>query len=184
MFVFDPTDHDTFYAESQEGEVHRINLRNGELRRLRPEPTEGAPRYRFHWNSPILMSRHKPGIIYLGGNYVFRLTDRAEKYSVISPDLTRNDPAQNKCDRQRRGELRRHVFTRGIAEARGIALGGNRRRSALDNRKRRRQMDRTDRTTCRSRRADNGSYASKRRTPIQTSLTSRRTRIGPATIAR
>ena len=90
--LFDPTDRDTFYAESQGGEVHRINLRNGELRRLRPEPTEGAPRYRFHWNSPMLMSKHKPGVIYLGGNCVFKLTDRMEKYSVISPDLTHNDP--------------------------------------------------------------------------------------------
>ncbi len=92
--LFDPTDRDTFYAESQQGEVHRINLRNGELRRLRPEPPEGQPRYRFHWNSPMVMSRHKPGVIYLGGNCVFRLIDRAEQYSVISPDLTRNDPAR------------------------------------------------------------------------------------------
>jgi photosystem II stability/assembly factor-like uncharacterized protein len=92
--LFDPTDRDTFYAESQQGEVHRINLRNGELRRLRPEPPEGQPRYRFHWNSPMVMSRHKPGVIYLGGNCVFRLIDRAERYSVISPDLTRNDPAR------------------------------------------------------------------------------------------
>ena len=92
--VFDPSDHDLFYAESQEGEVHRINLRNGELRRLRPEPQEGQPKYRFHWNSPLIGSVHKPGVIYLAGNQVFRLTDRAEKYAVISPDLTRNDPAR------------------------------------------------------------------------------------------
>jgi len=90
--LFDPTDRDTFYAESQQGEVHRINLRNGEIWRLRPEPSEGQPRYRFNWNSPMIMSRHKPGVIYLGGNCVFRLTDRMEKYSVISPDLTRNEP--------------------------------------------------------------------------------------------
>ena len=88
--LFDPKDPDTFYAESQEGEVHRINLRNGEIRRLRPQPAEGQPRYRFHWNSPMVMSRHNPGVIYLGGNHVFKLTDRMEKYSVISPDLTRN----------------------------------------------------------------------------------------------
>ena len=92
--LFDPTDRDTFYAESQQGEVHRINLRNGEIRRLRPEPAEGQPRYRFNWNSPMIMSRHKQGVIYLGGNHVFRLTDRAEKYSVISPDLTHNDAAR------------------------------------------------------------------------------------------
>jgi photosystem II stability/assembly factor-like uncharacterized protein len=92
--LFDPTDGDTFYAESQQGEVHRINLRNGEIRRLRPEPAEGQPRYRFNWNSPMIMSKHKPGVIYLGGNCVFKLTDRMEKYSVISSDLTRNDPAR------------------------------------------------------------------------------------------
>ncbi len=92
--VFDPSDRDVFYAESQEGEVHRINLRNGELRQLRPEPHEGQPKYRFHWNSPLIGSVHKPGVIYLAGNHVFRLTDRAEKYAVISPDLTRNDPAR------------------------------------------------------------------------------------------
>ena len=92
--LFDPADRDTFYAESQEGEVHRINLRNGELRRLRPQPAEGQPRFRFHWNSPMVMSRHNPGVIYFGGNCVFRLTDRAEKSAVISPDLTHNDPAK------------------------------------------------------------------------------------------
>ncbi len=92
--VFDPADPDVFYAESQEGFVHRINLRNGELRELRPEPPEGQPRYRFHWNSPLIGSRHKPGVLYLAGNHVFRLTDRAEKFAVISPDLTHNDPAK------------------------------------------------------------------------------------------
>jgi photosystem II stability/assembly factor-like uncharacterized protein len=90
--AFDPADRDVFYAESQGGAVHRLNLRNGELRELRPEPAEGQPKYRFHWNSPLVGSHQQPGVIYLGGNCVFRLTDRAEKYSVISPDLTRNDP--------------------------------------------------------------------------------------------
>ena len=85
-------------------------MRNGEIRRLRPEPAEGQPRYRFHWNSPLIMSRHKPGVIYLGGNCVFRLTDRMEKYSVISPDLTRNDPATYERRGKRRRKLRR-VFS-------------------------------------------------------------------------
>ncbi len=92
--LFDPADRDTFYAESQGGEVHRINLRNGEMRGLRPQPAEGQPSYRFHWNSPLIASRHKPGVIYLAGNRVFRLTDRAEHYTLISPDLTYNDAAR------------------------------------------------------------------------------------------
>src|SRR5437588_2431690 len=92
--LFDPADRDTLYGDNQGGAVHRFNLRTGELRQLRPEPPEGQPHYRFHWNSPMVMSRHKPGVIYFGGNRVFRLTDRAEHYAVISPDLTKNDPAK------------------------------------------------------------------------------------------
>ncbi len=34
------------------------------------------------------------GVLYLAGNRVFRLTDRGENYALISPDLTRNDPAK------------------------------------------------------------------------------------------
>lgn len=93
--VFDPHDRDTFYAESQQGYVHRLNLRTGEMRELRPEPAEGQPAFRFHWNSPLIPSRHKPGTIYLAGNRVFRLTDRGEKFALMSPDLTRNDPERS-----------------------------------------------------------------------------------------
>ncbi|MDQ6622355.1 MAG: hypothetical protein M3Y86_02570 [Verrucomicrobiota bacterium] len=89
--VFDSTDHDTLYAESQGGSVHRTNLRNGELRQLRPEAAEGQQEYRFHWNSPLIPSKHKPGVLYLAGNHIFRLRDRAENYDVISPDLSYND---------------------------------------------------------------------------------------------
>src|SRR5947199_467546 len=53
--LFDPTDRDTVYAESQQGEVHRINLRNGEIRRWRPEPAEGQPTYRFPWNYTMIV---------------------------------------------------------------------------------------------------------------------------------
>jgi photosystem II stability/assembly factor-like uncharacterized protein len=92
--LFDPADRDTLYGDNQGGAVHRFNMRTGELRQLRPEAPEGQQRYRFHWNSPLVMSKHKPGVLYLGGNQVFRLTDRAERYAAISPDLTRHDPAR------------------------------------------------------------------------------------------
>ena len=92
--VFDPADRDIFYAESQEGFIHRFNSRTGEVRDLRPEPAEGQERYRFHWNAPLIGSRHKPGVLYLAGNRVFRLTNQGEHFQLISPDLTRNDPAR------------------------------------------------------------------------------------------
>ncbi len=92
--LFDPTDRDTFYAESQEGSMHRMNTRTGELRQLRPAPAEGQPAYRFHWNSPMLLSKHSPGVLYLAGNRVFRVTNRGEDSTLISPDLTRNEPGK------------------------------------------------------------------------------------------
>ena len=46
---------------------------------------------------------------------MFRLTDRMEKYSVISPDLTRNDPARTNCRGKRRRKLRHCVFAGRIA---------------------------------------------------------------------
>jgi photosystem II stability/assembly factor-like uncharacterized protein len=86
--VFDPTDPDIVYAESQEGELHRFNFASGEIKGLKPEPAEGTPRLRFHWNAPIVGSAHEPGVFYLGGNRVFRFTAKGEKWTMISPDLT------------------------------------------------------------------------------------------------
>jgi len=90
--LFDPADRDTLYGDNQEGVVHRFNMRTGELRILKPSTSEGREPLRFHWNSPLIMSRYKPGVLYFGGNHVFRFTDRAEHYTIISPDLSRNEP--------------------------------------------------------------------------------------------
>ncbi len=90
--VFDPGDPDIVFAESQGGEVHRTNLRNGEIKGLKPEPTEGQPGFRFHWNSPLIASLHDTGAMYLAGNRIFKLSDRGEHWKAISPDLSTLDP--------------------------------------------------------------------------------------------
>jgi photosystem II stability/assembly factor-like uncharacterized protein len=89
--VFDPEDRDVIFAESQEGYLHRFNLRTGERKGLRPNPSEGSPAFRFHWNSPLLGSRHAKGTMYLAGNRVFRLKNRGEEWTCISPDLSTQD---------------------------------------------------------------------------------------------
>lgn len=89
--VFDADDKDVVYAESQSGEVHRFNLRNGELKVLRPEPAEGQPAFRFHWNSPLIPSLHTKGKMYLGGNRVFAMSEKGERWEPTSPDLTLQD---------------------------------------------------------------------------------------------
>lgn len=86
--VFDPNDPNVVYAESQEGELHRFDLGSGAMKTLKPEPNEGQPRFRFHWNAPLVGSVHEPGVLYLGGNRVFRFVEKGERWSTISPDLT------------------------------------------------------------------------------------------------
>jgi len=90
--VFDGSDPDVVYAESQEGYLHRYNMRNGELKLLRPNPSEGHAAFRFHWNSPLIASLHAPDTLFLAGNRVFRLTGKAEMWEPISPDLSARDP--------------------------------------------------------------------------------------------
>lgn len=89
--VFDPDDAQTIYTESQSGYVHRINLRNGQIKQLRPEPPEGHPAFRYHWNAPLIGSRHAKGVLYLAGNHVFRLSTQGEQWQMISPDLSRRE---------------------------------------------------------------------------------------------
>ena len=90
--VFDPKEPGVVYAESQEGEIHRFDTTSGQLKVLKPEPVEGQPRFRFHWNAPLVGSIHEPGVIYLGGNRIFRFTAKGEKWTTISPDLSAKIP--------------------------------------------------------------------------------------------
>jgi photosystem II stability/assembly factor-like uncharacterized protein len=87
--VVDPADHDVVYVESQDGNVQRLDLRTFERRVIRPEPGEGQ-KYRFNWNSPILVSPHDHRTIYYGGNRLFGSRDRGENWALITPDLTQN----------------------------------------------------------------------------------------------
>jgi len=92
--VFDPDVPNIVYSESQEGTLFRFDLATGFSKRLRPSPPEGQPGFRFHWNSPLIGSRHQKGVLYLAGNRVFRLTGLGEKWTVISPDLSSQDPSR------------------------------------------------------------------------------------------
>jgi len=92
--VFDAQDPELVYAESQQGFVHRLDLRSGQVKSLRPEPAEGSTAFRFHWNSPLLGSRHDPEVLYLAGNRVFELRGHGELWRAISPDLSAQDAAR------------------------------------------------------------------------------------------
>jgi photosystem II stability/assembly factor-like uncharacterized protein len=88
--VPDPSDPDVVYIESQDGNVSRLHRASGQRRIIRPEPPAGE-KYRFNWNSPILVSPHDPKTIYYGGNRVFGSKNRGDDWTLVSPDLTSSD---------------------------------------------------------------------------------------------
>ncbi|NIQ31893.1 MAG: hypothetical protein GTN89_16470, partial [Acidobacteria bacterium] len=90
--AFDPTDRNVIYAESQGGWIGRLHMDTGVHQTLRPQPREGQARFRFNWNAPFFISPHDPTPLYLGGNCVFRLTERGDRWEKISDDLSTGDP--------------------------------------------------------------------------------------------
>jgi photosystem II stability/assembly factor-like uncharacterized protein len=53
-----------------------------------PPPAPGTY-YRFYWSTPFILSRHDPDIVYLGGDRLFKSTNRGDTWSA-SADLTNN----------------------------------------------------------------------------------------------
>ena len=78
-----------------------------------PAP-DTSVRFRFNWNSPMLLSPHDPSTIYYGGNRFFKSDDRGTTWSM-SADLTKGIDREARsilgkrlslptCNRQRRGD--------------------------------------------------------------------------------
>jgi len=95
-----PGDPQVVYAGSYDGYLSRLDHRTGQQRDVDPYPdnpmgygAEGA-RYRFQWTYPIIVSSHDPNTVYAGSNVLHRSTDEGQSWKVISPDLTRHDPAK------------------------------------------------------------------------------------------
>jgi len=84
----DPTDYNIIYAESQNGGVVRHDLHSGRNTGIKPTAHSGQPAYRFNWETPLLISAHDPKTIFMGGNLVFKSTDRGDSWKSISPELT------------------------------------------------------------------------------------------------
>jgi photosystem II stability/assembly factor-like uncharacterized protein len=92
----DPSDPAYVYAESQGGEIGRINRFTHEVKSIKPQPNYGEGKLRLNWNTPIHMSPNEPGTIYLGAQFLFRSRDHGQTWERISPDLTTNDPEKQK----------------------------------------------------------------------------------------
>jgi photosystem II stability/assembly factor-like uncharacterized protein len=98
----DPSDPDVVYAGEYLGYISRYDRRTRQARHVGAWPDNqsghGAEdsRYRFQWTAPIMVSAHDPRTIYHAANVLFRTTDAGQSWSIVSPDLSRNDKTTQK----------------------------------------------------------------------------------------
>jgi photosystem II stability/assembly factor-like uncharacterized protein len=97
--VAKPNDPEIVYGGSYGGDLSFINYRTGESRAVDPWPDNpmghGAIdlKHRFQWTYPIVFSPNDPNVLYTCSQYVMMSSNGGDSWQVISPDLTRNDPA-------------------------------------------------------------------------------------------
>jgi len=89
--VPDPTDTHTVYAESQGGDINRVDSRTLKSLSIRPQPGAGDGKLRWNWNTPIATGKANPKNLYIGAQYLFKSVNQGKNWTKISPDLTTND---------------------------------------------------------------------------------------------
>jgi photosystem II stability/assembly factor-like uncharacterized protein len=97
-----PHDADVTYGSDYYTLMQRYNRVTGARRSVSPSPiyldgvSSAEMKYRFGWTHPIFFSPNDPNELFLASQYVMTSDDGGRTWNVISPDLTRNDPATQK----------------------------------------------------------------------------------------
>lgn len=95
-----PSDPNLVYAESQDGFLKRLDLKTGLSKFVRPYLYDASDmpaselKYRFNWTTPIAVSYTDANEVFIGANVLFKSMDGGLHWTVISPDLTRNDKSK------------------------------------------------------------------------------------------
>lgn len=92
----DPTDENIVYSQSQYAGIIRYDKKSGEKIDIQPQPGDGESALKWNWDSPLLISPHNPKRLYFAANKLFRSDDRANTWTAISDDLTRQEDRNQK----------------------------------------------------------------------------------------
>jgi len=101
--VIAPSNPNIVYSDFEDGYTVRYNLATHVSRQIRPSTSFGLQntekslaesKYRFNWTSPLAVSPTDANTVYIGANVLFKSTDGGKQWSVVSPDLTRNDKSK------------------------------------------------------------------------------------------
>jgi leukotriene A-4 hydrolase/aminopeptidase len=85
------------YSMSQEGYLMRWDLGTGERKSIRPAGPDNV-KLRFNWNTGFAQDPFEADTIYYGSQFIHKSTNRGDNWTIISPDLTSNNPEWQKQD--------------------------------------------------------------------------------------
>jgi len=94
-----PSDSRYGYAMSQGGNVGFYDRMTGKTRFIKPIHPDTSITLRYNWNAAIAQDPFKDCGVYFGSQYVHYSSDCGESWTVISPDLTTNNPEKQKADK-------------------------------------------------------------------------------------
>lgn len=94
----DPVDSRWVYSMSQGGSLGRVNRITGEGWSIRPPSPAANIRLRYNWNAGFAQDPFDAKTIYYGSQFVHKSTNQGVAWSIISPDLTTNNPDKQKQD--------------------------------------------------------------------------------------
>jgi photosystem II stability/assembly factor-like uncharacterized protein len=94
----DPADPNVVWATCYGDTVTRWDARSREAHSVSPwkhtlDSQPNAIKYRCHWTPPLAIDPFDHNTVYYGCQMIFRTTDAGQTWSVISPDLSTQDPA-------------------------------------------------------------------------------------------
>lgn len=96
--VPDPQDPTWVYSMSQMGYLGRYNYQTGEDWFIKPPALDTVTKLRFNWNSAIAVDPLDSGTVYFASQFLYRSTNKGASWETISPDLSTNNPEQQKQD--------------------------------------------------------------------------------------
>ena len=92
----EPNDPRYVYTTREAGRIIRSDLQTGERKSIVPAHPQ-ATKLRFSWNPGMAIDPHD-GALYFGSQFVHRSTDMGRTWTLISSDLTTNDPEKQMAD--------------------------------------------------------------------------------------
>ncbi len=92
----DPENSRYGYAMSQGGALARYDKQSGFTYSIRPPAPDLKTRLRFNWNAALAQDPTNTSTIYYGSQFVHKSNNKGISWEIISPDLTTNNPAQQK----------------------------------------------------------------------------------------